>query len=162
MIVTTHGAAQPGAPGLYGGYPCALNSNVILRDADTRERFAATGRMRGEADVSAAGREVLEAKARTTLAPGDVLITRNEGGPGYGDPLRRDPEAVAADLRAGLCTPEDATAIYGVAVKVEDGTSDPLGTAALRSRIRTQRLADAIPVSDAIARYGAEGVAIPS
>ena len=162
VIVTTHGAAQPGAPGLYGGYPCALNSNVILRDADTRERFAATGRMRGEADVSAAGREVLEAKARTTLAPGDVLITRNEGGPGYGDPLRRDPEAVAADLRAGLCTPEDATAIYGVAVKVEDGTSDPLGTAALRSRIRTQRLADAIPVSDAIARYGAEGVAIPS
>ena len=39
---------------------------------------------------------------------------------------------------------------------------DPTGTAALRSRIRTQRLADAIPVSDAIARYGAEGVAVPS
>jgi len=158
VIVTTHGAAQPGAPGLYGGYPCALNSNVILRDADTRERLAGAGPISGEADVAAAGREVLEAKARTTLSTADVLITRNEGGPGYGDPLRRDPEAVAADLRKGLCTAEDAATIYGVAILRDDGAVDVTGTAALRSRIRTQRLEGAVPVAEAIERYGAEGV----
>lgn len=160
VIVTTHGAAQPGAPGLYGGYPCALNSNVILRDADTRARLTGEGPISGEADVAAAGREVLEAKARTTLSTADVLITRNEGGPGYGDPLRRDPEAVAADLRSGLCTAADAATIYGVAILREDGAVDVTGTAALRSRIRTQRLADAIPVAEAIERYGAEGVGV--
>ncbi len=158
VIVTTHGAAQPGAPGLYGGYPCALNSNVILRDADTRDRLAGDGPISGEFDVVAAGREVLEAKARTTLSTGDVLITRNEGGPGYGDPLRRDPEAVAADLRSGLCTVEDATAIYGVAVT--GGEVDEAETASLRSRIREARLADAVPVADAVERYGAEGVGV--
>jgi N-methylhydantoinase B len=156
VIVTTHGAAQPGAPGLYGGYPCALNSNVILRDADTRARLGTTGPIAGEADVVAAGREVLEAKARTTLSTSDVLITRNEGGPGYGDPLRRDPDAVAADLRSGLCTPADALAIYGV--DVDDGEVDAVATASLRARIRAARLADAIPVAEAIERYGAEGV----
>ena len=160
VIVTTHGAAQPGAPGLYGGYPCALNTNVILRDADTRAGLAGSPLIRGEADVSAAGREVLEAKARTTLAPADVLITRNEGGPGYGDPLRRDPAAVAADVRTGLCTREDAEAIYGVALSGNgDGDGfDAAATAARREELKAERLAGAVPVSEAVERYGVEGV----
>jgi N-methylhydantoinase B len=156
VIVTTHGAAQPGAPGLYGGFPCALNTNVILRDADTRGSLGSAELIRGEGDVSAKGREVLEAKARTTLSTRDVLITRNEGGPGYGDPLRRDPEKVAADVRTGLCTRADAEVIYGVALS--DGAYDAEATVSRRDAMKAERLADSIPVSEAIERYGVEGV----
>ncbi|QEC48087.1 hypothetical protein FSW04_11250 [Baekduia soli] len=156
VIVTTHGAAQPGAPGLYGGYPCALNTNVILRGADAREQLLAGALVRGEGDVGFSGREVLEAKARTTLAPGDMLITRNEGGPGFGDPLRRDPALVARDVRTGLCTAQDADAVYGVVLGA-DGGADDAATTQRRAELRAQRLTGATPVSDLIQRHGAEG-----
>ena len=106
--------------------------------------------------MSASGREVLEAKARTTLSTRDVLITRNEGGPGYGDPLRRDPERVAADVRTGLCTREDAEAIYGVALS--EGGFDAEATAPPRRRCRPNGSPTSIPVSEAVERYGVEGV----
>ena len=155
VIVTTHGAAQPGAPGLYGGYPCALNTNVILRDVDARRQLERGAIAASEDDVRYAGREVLEAKAVTNLAPADMLISRNEGGPGYGDPLRRDPELVAVDVRAGLCSAEDAFVVYGVVLDAD--RLDPEGTAARRDELRAARLAAATPVADAIERLGAEG-----
>lgn len=157
VIVTTHGAAQPGAPGLYGGFPCALNTNVILRDTDARARLSDDTLVGGEDDVGSTAREVLEAKARTTLAPGDMLITRTEGGPGFGDPLRREPEAVLADLRTGLCTHADAEVIYGVLVDAA-GELDSAATAERRATIRRERLARAQPVSTYIERHGSEGV----
>lgn len=156
VIVTTHGAAQPGAPGLYGGFPCALNTNVILRGADARIQLESGTLVRGRDDVSCAGREVLEAKARTTLSPGDMLITRNEGGPGFGDPLQRDPAIVDRDVRTGLCTAEDAERVYGV---VPDGDAhDPEATRERREQLRLERLAEAIPVSAFVDRVGTQGV----
>jgi N-methylhydantoinase B/oxoprolinase/acetone carboxylase alpha subunit len=156
VIVTTHGAAQPGAPGLYGGYPCALNTNVILRGVDARPQLERGTIVGAEADVGYAGREVLEAKAVTNLGTADMLISRNEGGPGYGDPLRRDAHLVAADVRAGLCGADEAHAVYGVALNGDE--LDPDGTVALRAELRAARLAAATPVADAIERFGSEGV----
>lgn len=43
-----------------------------------------------------------------------VEITVN-GGSGYGDPARRDPEALARDMRLGMVTPEGAARDYGAA-----------------------------------------------
>ncbi|CAB4865286.1 unannotated protein [freshwater metagenome] len=155
VIITTHGVALPGAPGLYGGLPCAINSNVILRGADAREQLLGGHLVSGEAEIGSEEREVLEAKARTVLRPGDLMLTRNEGGPGFGDPLTRDAALVDRDLRAGLCLPGDAEAIYGV---VQNGSGhDPAATQARREELRRERLAGAIPVSEAIERYGVEG-----
>ena len=42
----------------------------------------------------------------------DRLLERLPGGAGYGDPARRDPAALAADLRSGLVTPEGARTSY--------------------------------------------------
>ncbi|MGE0714140.1 MAG: hydantoinase B/oxoprolinase family protein [Alphaproteobacteria bacterium] len=50
---------------------------------------------------------------RMALAPGDVVECRIPGGGGFGDPLERDPAAVASDLANGLITPEHAAARYG-------------------------------------------------
>jgi N-methylhydantoinase B len=43
------------------------------------------------------------------------------GGAGWGDPLRRDPESVLADVQDELVSVESAERDYGVAIAGEDG-----------------------------------------
>jgi N-methylhydantoinase A/oxoprolinase/acetone carboxylase beta subunit/N-methylhydantoinase B/oxoprolinase/acetone carboxylase alpha subunit len=159
VVITTHGVAMPGAPGLYGGYPSALNTNVLLRDTGVREQLARGELVVREEQVAYARADFQLAKARTTLGPGDMLLMRNEGGPGYGDPLRREPEAVARDVRDRICSADEARTVYGVVVDA-DGTLDAAATADERQRIREVRLAESIGVDEAIARYGTEGLAL--
>jgi N-methylhydantoinase B len=49
-----------------------------------------------------------------TAQPGDVFRLHAAGGGGYGDPMKRRPERVAADARAGKVTREGALRDYGV------------------------------------------------
>jgi len=48
------------------------------------------------------------------LAQGDTVTHYTPGGGGYGNPLERDPRAVADDVRAGLVSLDAAEALYGV------------------------------------------------
>lgn len=50
------------------------------------------------------------------LGRGTVIRSATGGGGGYGNPLERAPEAVAADVVDGYVTPEHARAVYGVVV----------------------------------------------
>ena len=73
---------------------------------------------------------------------GKTTVTRPErgervrlwsaGGGGFGDPLTRAPEAVAADVEAGLVSRERARSAYGVVLD-ESGTLDRDATASLRA-----------------------------
>ncbi len=63
---------------------------------------------------------------------GDRIVSHIPGGGGYGDPLERDPEAVAADVRDELLTREAAIADYGV-ILAPDGAVDIEATAAERA-----------------------------
>ena len=69
--------------------------------------------------------------ARKRLQRGDVARLITAVGGGYGDPLQREPERVAADVREDYLTPELARQCYGVALC--DGHVDEAGTAALRA-----------------------------
>ena len=53
--------------------------------------------------------------AKVTLEIGKDTVIRHEqaGGGGWGDPAKRDPEAIAADLRNGKVSAERAAADYG-------------------------------------------------
>jgi N-methylhydantoinase B/oxoprolinase/acetone carboxylase alpha subunit len=83
LIVRSDRAAH--APyGLQGGRPGALSSNVLIH-ADGTE-------------------EVLPSMFSITIQPGDVYVHRTAGGGGWGDPARRDPERIAADLADGKMT----------------------------------------------------------
>jgi N-methylhydantoinase B len=62
------------------------------------------------------------------------------GGGGYGDPLDRDPEAVARDLRHGLVTHVPARDIYGVVVDPTTGQVDATATEQRRLELRGERL----------------------
>lgn len=48
------------------------------------------------------------------LMTGDIVTHYTPGGGGFGSPQDRDPAAIAADLRAGLITPEYAARYYGI------------------------------------------------
>ncbi len=75
----------------------------------------------------------LRPKGQQSIPPGDRLILALAGGGGFGDPLERDPERVAADVAGGYVTIEAARELYGVALE-PDGTVDTAGTGALRNR----------------------------
>lgn len=64
------------------------------------------------------------------LVSGDTITILAGGGGGYGPPLERDPELVAADVREGYVTVAHAADRYGVALR--DGLVDEDGTRELR------------------------------
>ena len=67
----------------------------------------------------------------TTIGDGDVYVHRMAGGGGWGDPLEREPERVAADVVDGKVSAAAALADYGVVVG-EDGSSTPTGRGGAR------------------------------
>jgi len=72
------------------------------------------------------------------LELGDVLLMESSGGGGFGDPLERDPERVAADAAEGYVTSAAAEAIYGVVLR--EGAPDAAATAVRRVALRATRL----------------------
>ena len=71
----------------------------------------------------------------TTIETGDVYVHRTAGGGGWGDPLARDPAAVASDVANGKVSVAAARQRYGVEVR-ESGEVDAAATAALRAERR--------------------------
>jgi N-methylhydantoinase B len=65
------------------------------------------------------------------LEPGDLVSIFSPSGGGHGDPRRRDPERVAADVRAGFLGVARARDEYGVVLT--DGRVDAEGTARARA-----------------------------
>ena len=73
-------------------------------------------------------------KANKPVLPGDRVRVLTSGGGGYGDPLARDPEAVAADVRHGYVSREAAAELYGVVVD-DDGNMLARESEAARRRL---------------------------
>ena len=71
------------------------------------------------------------------VLPGDRLIFRTAGAGGWGDPLLRDPELVARDVRRGLVSAEVARDAYGVVL--DGGALDQPSTSALREQLAETR-----------------------
>jgi N-methylhydantoinase B len=78
-----------------GGLEGSPNVAEVIRADGTREEYAVVTGL--------------------TVNDGDVIRVRTGNGGGYGDPRRRDPAAVAADVRNGFITPERAQEVYGAA-----------------------------------------------
>ena len=76
--------------------------------------------------------KTLRTKGFQVIPDGDRLILKLPGGAGMGDPITRDPALVARDVRDGLVSPENARALYKVAVS-PDGTLDEAATTMLRT-----------------------------
>lgn len=78
------------------------------------------------------GAAPVRAKGIQTIPEGDTVIIEMPGGGGYGNPLGRDPAAVARDVMLGYVSPEAARELYKVAVD-QSGRLDADETARLRA-----------------------------
>ena len=97
--------------GLYGGQPGRGSINV-LHHADEDE--------------------VLITMVSTSMRAGEHIYHRQAGGGGWGDSLKRDPAAVALDVRNDKVSLEAARQDYGVVVDEVSFAVDEQATAALR------------------------------
>jgi N-methylhydantoinase B len=104
--------------GANGGLPGARSRKLLMRANGTQEL------MPSKLD-------------HIKVESGDLLIADTWGGGGWGDPLERDPKAVAFDVEAGLVSIDGAKR-YGVVIKA-DFAVDEAATAALRKDIASKR-----------------------
>lgn len=108
--------------GVAGGGSGACNRFVVVRDGMEIAPSTIPGKVGGFA-----------------LRAGDVVRIESAGGGGWGDALERDPERVAAEVRLGYLTTEQARVRHGVMVS-GDATVDAEATRSLRARLRDARL----------------------
>ena len=74
------------------------------------------------------------------LVPADSsVIVRSGGGPGWGDPLERDPEMVRRDVSEELIDAECARRDYGVVLEGSDLAVNTTATEALRAKMSKAR-----------------------
>ena len=101
-----------------------------------RCRHPARGRDGGKngwvGHVRLASGQALRGKGRQPIGPGETLILEMPGGGGLGNPLDRDTQAVADDVRDGMVSAEAALSEYGV-ILAEDGSVDQTATHAERA-----------------------------
>jgi N-methylhydantoinase B len=130
----TQGAGVPTGIGLFGAYPGGTCAYEVVTGASWKEALE-RGEVVGSMEPHAGEYRLADAKATVPMGP-DVInsITQNAGG--YGDPLERDPERVAAQVADGTCAPEIARDIYGVV------PGDDEAKAARREELRKARLQD--------------------
>lgn len=136
LVVSANGKAVPQAPGISGGYPAATQWDVLVRDTTVRDQLA-NGRIPQSIEDLRGRADTLPPHLETDLAEADVYFTHWQGGGGIGDPLHREPERVAADVRDGKVSAIAATEVYGVVLA--DGEPDLAATAAHRERLRYER-----------------------
>ncbi len=138
--------AVPG-PGLFGGYPTSTNRYQLLRNAGVAEHLHRTGEMIAgldqlDGEIDWVGPKTFD---RVT-GPDDVWVFAWSGGGGYGDPVERDPEAVADDVAAGRVTRDWAHRAYGVVLTGPAGSErvDEPATEARRAAMIAERLAEGV------------------
>lgn len=143
LVLASAGKAVAQNGGLAGGHPGNSGLDVVARQSPVAALFA-SGRMPSTMDELGSSLEPGQNYASSYLAPGEVFAMTWQGGGGYGDPLLRDPSAVARDLREAKITPSAALDVYGVVIR--DGVVDKAETTAERSRQHSVRRArSAVP-----------------
>lgn len=91
----------------------------------------------------------MPSKFSQRVTEGMRLIHRTAGAGGWGDPLDRDAERVATDVRNGILSPQRASAEYGVVLRPDTGEVDQDGTETERAtrRVRPEADATTTPIS---------------
>jgi N-methylhydantoinase B len=115
------------------------------QETNVRDLFAA-GRLPATRDevraIAPHGGIVAPKVSGVPLGDRDIAEIASYGGGGFGDPLERDPAAVARDAREHAIPPRSVGAVYGV-VLGPTGAVDATATERLRTSVRSERLARA-------------------
>ena len=136
LVLASAGKSVAQNNGLAGGYPGNTGVEVLARGAGMADRLAA-GEMPTTLAEVGGEQEYGACYAESHLAPGEVFYMHWQGGGGYGDPLLRDPAAVARDVAELKVTEDGAREAYGVVLA--DGRVDDEATRTRRERLRAER-----------------------
>lgn len=135
-------SGTPTQSGVFGGHFAGTGLFYGVGDSNVRELFA-HGEIPSSPEeirqLTGDGRQLAAKTPGLPLLASDVVEEILFGGGGYGDPVQRDPSAVAADFKAGQVTVQTAERIYGVIVDAS-GAVDGASTEKSRNAIRQQRL----------------------
>jgi N-methylhydantoinase B/oxoprolinase/acetone carboxylase alpha subunit len=129
--------------GLAGGLPGRPNALLHARPGEALRPFAEAFEIRSPSKFAA-----------LPLHRGDRFSLVTGGGGGYGDPLERPPEEVAADVADALVSVAEARDLYGVVVSA-DGAVEAAATADARA-------AAAVPAAEPDAACGWTAAPIPA
>lgn len=138
LVLASAGKAVAQNAGLAGGLPGNTGLEQLARGVDV-QALLREGRIPQSVEELGGDVELGPCYAQSYLAPGEVLYMHWQGGGGYGDPLLRDPEAVARDVREDKVTSAAATSVYGVVLR--DGEVDAAATEQARTAVREARRA---------------------
>ncbi|HEV1996009.1 MAG TPA: hydantoinase B/oxoprolinase family protein [Candidatus Acidoferrum sp.] len=144
-----NGSKVPLGQPLFGGYASSPIPGISIRKADLLQRME-----KGDPELSMDHRAILEkgtiqgewscelvARTPKVFEEGDLLFGFSGGGPGYGDPLEREPAEVLEDLRKNIISDWTAQNIYRVAYDPERRKLDAEKTRQQRDAERRARLA---------------------
>jgi acetophenone carboxylase len=144
-----NGSKVPLGQPLFGGYASAPIPGITIRKTDLLQQMR-----EGDERLSMDHREIMEqgtihgdwnyelvARTPKVYEEGDLLFGFSGGGPGYGDPLERDPETVLEDLKKLIVSDWTARKIYCLAYDPERRKLDVEKTKQLRDEERRARLA---------------------
>ncbi|GGB95832.1 acetone carboxylase subunit alpha [Marinobacterium zhoushanense] len=151
--------------GLMGGYPSATGYRFEAHDTELLDRIKEGMSLPQGKDlnpdlpelekhISPNAKVKRDKQCITTEAifeNGDLYLNYLRGGPGFGDPLDRDPEAVEEDLNQNFLLPGYAEKVYGVVImRDEEGhwEVDLKETEIRRQVIRQARVAAGVPVRE--------------
>ncbi|MFG1228255.1 hydantoinase B/oxoprolinase family protein [Xanthobacter wiegelii] len=150
--------------GLMGGYPAASGYRFAAHKTGLKELIASGADipLGGDTDPENPTWDAMLPKAQikrdkqaiTTeemFADYDLYLNYMRGGPGFGDPLDREPQAVADDINGGYVLERLAGDVYGVVVKTGPDdlvVVDEAATKAARAQIRKDRIAKSVPTRE--------------
>ncbi|HEX4109701.1 MAG TPA: hydantoinase B/oxoprolinase family protein [Solirubrobacteraceae bacterium] len=128
----------PKSKGHLGANPGSRASFRLVSGSDVAAQLAAGHMPQSLAELLGEERPHGSKDPALLLGPDDVWEWTSPSAGGYGDPLRREPAAVLADVDAQLMGVEEADRVYGVVVR--EGAVDVRATTERRRALRAERL----------------------
>jgi len=132
----------PKAVGPFGANPSSMGRVRVRHGIGLAQSFA-SGVVPQDLDAMSGQDQPVDHKGPMIMLGDDSVITWTGANvPGYGDPVTRSPEAVAADVRHGWLEAGAAARVYGVELDAA-GAVDQAGTRRRRAEQLRERLAAA-------------------
>jgi N-methylhydantoinase B len=141
--------AEVPSRGMLGGYPGAANSFNVVRGTGVLEALAGARHLpQSVGELGGMEETLVNHVAGVPLGRRDAFHQVTGGGAGMGDPLLRDPERVAADVRDGYVSRRQADLACGVVLDPE-GRQDRPASERRRAELREERLGRTPPARPA-------------
>lgn len=152
-LIFSTGEAFPGGAGVMGSAPGSRARVSLVRSGDVGAQLEISNIPQACEALGGERRELPWKTVNLPLENGDVIEGLFPSIAGYGDPLRREPEAVLGDVQDRILDPATARRVYCVVLTTEG--IDDAATAAERLAMRRNRLSGQDPQEPVAAPAGA-------